>query len=119
MKPRVRRGVVEEDLAIRARDPAVTEDHIGDVAHALDALRREKIAGRLVGDDPRTLQVGEEEIQHIAQAGRRVAHAVGKMQPALRRPDGRGAEAVLDLLNGVVLAVVDDDLAIDDGLLYL
>lgn len=37
------------------------------------------------------------------------------MQPALRRLNGCRAEAVLDLLDRVILAVVEDDLVVDDG----
>ena len=40
-----------------------------------------------------------------------------QVQPALWRLDGCGAEAVLHLLDGMVLAVVDDNFVVDYSLL--
>ena len=38
VQARVRRGVVDEDIAVLALDPAIAEDHVGDIADALGAL---------------------------------------------------------------------------------
>ena len=57
----IRGGVIDEYFAVPALDPAVAEDHVGDIADALRALRGDEITGWLVGDDPGALKFGEEE----------------------------------------------------------
>ena len=114
---RVAGGVVDEDLAVAAGDPAVGEGDVGDVADALLAARGQQVAARLV-DEPAGIVEGRHEgVEDVAQAGGRVADAVREVQPALRRLDRGGAQAVLDFLDRVVLAVVDDLLRPDDGVL--
>ena len=59
------------------------------------------------------VEVAEEQVEHVTHAGRGVADAVGEVQPALLRLDGRRAEAVLAFLDRVVEARVDDLLLAD------
>ncbi|MNO05445.1 hypothetical protein D3C81_2268320 [compost metagenome] len=59
----------------------------------------------------RLLQIGQEGIQHIAQSGSGVADAVGDVQPAARRFDGRRTLAVLHFFDRMVIALVHDGLA--------
>src|ERR1039457_6203403 len=113
---RVGGAVIDEDLA-GAVDPAVRKSYVRYVAHPLFSLRRQKIAARLRNHFVRMFEVAEQAVEDITQARRRVADPVSQMQPALVRFDGGGAEAVLDLIDGVVLTVVDDRLILDHCML--
>ena len=66
----------------------------------------------------RTLcEVGEEGVDHVAQARGGVAHAVRQVQPAALRLERRRAEPVLAFLDRVIKPRVNDPLALDRGVL--
>ena len=83
------------------------------IADALAAFGGQQIpAGP--GDHPGgVVEVAEEGVEDVAQAGRRVADAVRELQPAFGSFDRGGTQAVLDFHDRVVLAVVDDLLLAD------
>jgi hypothetical protein len=49
------------------------------------------------------VQVTQEKIEHVTQAGNSVTHAVGELQPAAVSFYLSGAESVFDFLDGVIL----------------
>ncbi len=74
--PRVGRGVVDEEVAVVARDRAVAEEHVGDVADALFALGRHQVAARLVDHLARVVEVDR---------GRRRARSAARRRRRARR----------------------------------
>src|ERR1017187_1041324 len=115
---RVGRSVINEHLIATAH-PAVGESYIGDIADAFLAFGRQEIAARFGDHFVRSLQVAKETIENVTQAGRGVAHTMGEVQPTLLRLQRRGANTVLDLVNSVVLATVEDHLFRDYGMLHV
>lgn len=105
---------VEEDPAF-ALDPAAGEGDIGDIADAFITLRCEQVAAGFMDHPRRIIKGGHERIERVAESRGRIANAVCELQPAVGRFDGRGAQAVFDFEDRVVLAVVDDFFLFEDG----
>src|ERR1035441_936864 len=115
---RVGRAVINEYLIATAH-PAAGERYIGDIAYAFLGSGPQEIAARFGDHFVRSLQVAKETIENVTQAGRGVAHTMGEVQPTLLRLQRRGANTVLDLVNSVVLATVEDHLFRDYGMLHV
>ena len=108
-------SVVDVDLAVVISDGTVREHDIGNIADALFAQRGDEEAARFCDELCRVLQVGHEDIQHVAQAGCGVAHAMCKVDPALFGLNRHSAGAVFGLGDGVVAARTDDFFFVDDS----
>ncbi|MNG11037.1 hypothetical protein D3C84_945410 [compost metagenome] len=70
-----------------------------------------------MGDNVWTFQFGQEHIQHVTETRSGVAYAVRNMQPAFVRLDRGGALAVLDFLDRMVVALIDDRFLLNNGIL--
>ena len=107
--------IINIHLAVIVRNGTVGKHNVGHIAHALPAAGGNQEPGRLGNDLPRFLEVGHKNIDDIPQPCRRVAHAVGNVQPALVGFDGGRTLAVLGFGDGVVAAGGGDDLLIHNG----
>ena len=108
-------SVVDVDLAVVIGDGTVREHDIGDIADALFAQRSDEEAARLCDELCGILQIGHEDVQHVAQAGCGVAHAVCNVDPALFGLDRHGTGTVLRFGDGVIAARADDFFFVDDS----
>ncbi len=114
----VGRGVIDEHRSVGIADPAVAEQHVHDVADVFAPLGGHEEAGGLRNHARGIIERRHIQVQHITQAAGAAAHAVRQVQPALRRLEGMRSLPVLDFLDGMVVAQVDDLFGSDDGMFH-
>src|SRR3712207_8738678 len=76
---------------------AVRKHHVRNVADALLAFGSDEVATRPVRHAPGLLQVGEQEVKHITQPGRRATHAVDRKSTRLNSSHANISYAVFCL----------------------
>ena len=108
MHPRVRRGIIDEHLTVFIRNPAVGEEHIAYVTDTFFSLRSHEVTAWGGYQACRIVQGGHIHIEHITQSGSAGTHPMSQVQPAFLRLYRMRALTVLYLLDGVVVALVDD-----------
>ena len=104
MQARITGGIINIHLTVIIRNSTIGKYHVGNIADALPATRRDQKSGRFGNHFPGLFQIGHKQVDHIAQALRSVAHAVGNVQPAPGRLDVGRALAVLAFGDGVAAA---------------
>lgn len=119
MHPGVTGRVVDKDVSVLFRDCAVGKDHVGHIAYPFLPKGHQEYAGRIGDDLGGVIESGTENVQHIPESGRCIAHAVGDMDPASFPFDGHGASAIFRLGQGVIHTSADDFFLINDRMLNI
>ena len=104
VQARITGGIINIHLTVIIRNSTIGKYHVGNIADALPATRRDQKSGRFGNHFPGLFQIGHKQVDHIAQALRSVAHAMGNVQPATGRLDVGRALAVLAFGDGVAAA---------------
>lgn len=82
VQARITGGIINIHLTVIIRNSTIGKYHVGNIADALPATRRDQKSGRFGNHFPGLFQIGHKQVDHIAQALRIVAHAMGNVQPA-------------------------------------
>src|SRR5659263_94305 len=106
MHTAVRRGIIDVNSAVIIRNPAVGEQHVGDIANTFRTLRSHEVTPRFGNHSGRVTEVSHVKVKNITQSCRTPSHAVGKMKPSFRCLYGMWPLTVLNLLDGMVVSAV-------------
>lgn len=108
-------SIVDEDGPIRPGDGPVAEGHIDKVPDAFFKICGQEITRGNSQHAPWFLQVGQEDIEDVSQAGSAVAHTMGNVKPTGGSFDGCRPLAVLQFIDGMVSAGMDDGFVVNRG----
>ena len=119
MHPRVGRSVVDEYCSVFVGNPAVGEKYIAYVTYTLLTLGYHKGPTGSGNQFRRVFQGSHVHIEHITQSGGTTADTMSQMQPSFRSLDGMRTFTILHLLDGVIVAPVDNLLFLHLGMGYV